>query len=73
MIVDDVIGMFLAGTITIQVSSTNTVLHTTFLPEVKKKLVDEIDSKLTPIADDLLNKFTTDVTDEFSYLLMCYF
>jgi len=53
VIIDDVWSMLLAGMKTIQVSSSNLIMWSTFHPEVKKRLVDEIDSKLNPIADNL--------------------
>jgi len=37
-IIDDIFGMFLAGTITIQVSSTNMILYSTFDQRVQKLL-----------------------------------
>lgn len=72
MIIDDVMGIFAAGMLTINISSSNVVMWQAYLPEVGKKLVAEIDSNLEPIADNLLEKFTIEVTEEFSYLLKCY-
>lgn len=72
MIIDDVWGMVLAGMKTIQVSSSNLVMYYTSLPEVKLQLKAEIDSKLGPISDNLDEKFTMELADEFTYLLRCY-
>ena len=68
-IIDDILGMFLAGTITIQVSSTNMILYSTYDQEVQKLLIEEVDRNLDPISDDLKNKFTIDVADNFDYML----
>ena len=67
-IIDEIMTMFLAGTITIQVSSSNMILHSTFYPRVQKLLNAEVDANLDPISDDFKNKFTIDVVDNFNYL-----
>jgi len=64
--------MFLAGMKTIQVSSSNTIMYLAGHPEIKQKLIAEVDSFLTPIADDLQEKSTMEIADQFSYLLYCY-
>lgn len=72
VIICDVLGMCMAGTTTIQVSSTSTVIMTMFNQDVKKRIVAEVDSVLGPISDDLLGKFTIETSDNLEYLMYCY-
>ena len=48
------------------------ILYSTFDPAVQEKLNAEVDANLDPISDDLKNKFTIDVADNFNYMFMCY-
>jgi cytochrome P450 len=54
------------------VSSSNLVTNSCFLPEIKKRLVDEIDARLDPLAENLQELFTLEEADSNEFLMRCY-
>ena len=72
-IIDDIIVMFLAGSKTIQGTTTNFVTHLTEFTELRDRFRAEIDPVLEPIKDDIQEKLTTEIVEEFSVLKMIYF
>jgi len=72
-IIDEIFTLFLAGSKTVQTTTTNLVCYLDKNPKEKKILVEEIDSKLSPIKDRLIEKFDQDLAEEFSYLRNCFY
>jgi cytochrome P450 len=73
IISDECAMMFLAGSKTIQASTSNLIMYLCNNPEIAKKLQAEIDSTLEPIKDDPMFKLTLERADEsFEYLMYCY-
>jgi cytochrome P450 len=50
--------MFLAGTKTVQNTTANILMYLQIYPKVLAKLQKEVDTKLEPIKDDLVNSMT---------------
>lgn len=71
-IIDEIYTMFLAGTKTVQTTTTNLFYYLEQYPEVKKKLLAEVDEKLSPISDDFIAKFSQKKADELEYLRYCF-
>lgn len=70
---DEVSMMLVAGSKTIQASTSNLIMYLCNNPEIAKKLQSEIDSTLEPIKDDPFTKLTLELADEsFEYLMYCY-
>ena len=65
LIVEECEMMFLAGSKSVQTATANLLMYLNHFPEVEKKLVAEIDEKLTPIKDDLMNGLTPEISEEF--------
>lgn len=72
LIIDDIFTMFLAGSKTVQSTTTNLLLHLEHYPQVKEKLLGEIDSLLEPIKGDLKSNFDIEVAEQFEYLRLCF-
>lgn len=72
-LIDEIFGVIFAGTKTTAIGTTNLIMHLQHNPEVKRKLLSEIDSKLDPISDDLVNKFDYDLAEEFDYVRSCFY
>lgn len=64
VIEDDIITFFFAGALTIQASTTNLILFTMNLPEVKAKMHAEIDPFMNYVQDDIDAKMTLEYADE---------
>lgn len=71
-IINEIIFMFLAGSKTVQLTTTNIICFAKECPETGAKLQAEIDSKIGPIQDDIAGKFSKDLADEFDYLKCCF-
>ena len=59
--------------ITVQLTTTNLICYCEKYPDVKRRLQEEIDSKLDPISDDIMGKFDQELSDSFDYLKCCFF
>ena len=71
-IVDDVIVMFIAGSKTLQTTTTNLITHLLHRPDIKEKLYAEVNPILERTQEDFMKLLTTDVIEELDYLKMCY-
>jgi len=64
--------MFLAGSKTVQTTTSNLIISMLFEPECYAKMRKEIDPYLDSIKDDIMGKMTLAGVDELEYLKMCY-
>ena len=71
-IIDDVLVMFIAGSKTVQITTTNLITSMLHEPEVYRKMRDEIDPMLERVKDDIMGKMTLQEVDELVYMKMCY-
>ena len=71
-IVDDIVVMFMAGSKTIQATSTNLITRLIEKPEILEKIRTEMKPGFDRCKDDLMKLFTTNEVDELEYLKMCY-
>lgn len=72
LIIDEIVILFLAGSKTVQLTTTNLFCYLEKEPEVRRKLQAEIDEKLGPIKDDINGKFDQELSDSFEYLKNCF-
>jgi len=72
-IIDEIVGLFAAGSKTVQTTTANLICYLEKHPQVKSKLQNEIDSKIGPIQDDIKGKFNKELAEEFEYLRDCFF
>jgi cytochrome P450 len=72
-IVNEILLFFLAGALTMSLSSANMVIfmNQSRNAHYKKQLLDEIDTVFKP-KKDLLNEFTNDDLDDLIFLKQCY-
>ena len=71
-IVDDVLIMFIAGSKTIQTTTTNFITHMLHRPDIKAKLDAELNPFLDKCKDNFMELMTTELVEELDYLKMCY-
>ena len=71
-IVDDVLVMFIAGSKTLQVTTTNLITHLLHRPDIKEKLYAEVNPILEKTHEDFMSLLNTEVIEELDYLKMCY-
>ena len=64
--------MFLAGSKTVQITTTNLITNLIHHPEVYQKLRAEIDPYMATVKDDIMNKMTLEGVDELPYTKMCF-
>ena len=72
-ITDDVIVMFLAGSKTLQTTTTNLITHLLHRPDIKEKIFQELNPVLEKCKEDFMTLLTTQEVDELEYLKMCYY
>lgn len=72
-IIDEFIGMFMAGMKTTQATTTNLIQYLIKFPDLKKQLLDEINPKLDLIKDDFREKLSWDIIDEFHFNRNCFY
>ena len=72
-IIDDIIILFIAGSKTIQATTTNFITHLLEDKELCDKFHAEIDPILDPIKDQIQEKLTTEIVEDFEYLKLVYF
>ena len=70
--IDDVLVMFIAGSKTIQTTTTNLITHLLHRSEIREKLYAEVNPVLERTKEDFMNLLTTDEVDQLDYLKMCY-
>lgn len=68
LIVDEIFLFFMAGMMTIQVSSTNTIYYMNMYPKYKKKVLQEIMPIVEKANENILNNLDYDTVMEFDYL-----
>ena len=61
--IDDVLVMFIAGSKTIQTTTTNLITHLLHRPEIKEKLYAEVNPVLERTKEDFMNLLTTEEGD----------
>ena len=64
MIEDEIITFFFAGALTIQVSTANLIMYSICLPQVKEKLMAEIDPQVRNASMDIDKLLNIDETDD---------
>lgn len=64
IIEDDILTFFFAGALTIQASTSNLIMYSINLPEVKSKILAEVDTLMDLCKDDVRNKLTVEVAEE---------
>ena len=64
VIIDDILTFFFAGALTIQASTSNLILYSINLPEVKTKMLAEIDPLMTSCSDNIQEKLTLEMAEE---------
>lgn len=70
---DDILTFFFAGALTIQASTSNLIMYSIMLPDVKKKILDEVDALMAVCKDDIRNKLTIEAAeDKLIYTRMAF-
>jgi len=64
VIEDDILTFFFAGALTIQASTSNLILYSINLPEVKTKMLAEIDPLMIFCSDNIQEKMTLEMAEE---------
>ena len=64
IIEDDILTFFFAGALTIQASTSNLIMYSINLPEVKKKILAESDALMAVCKDDVQNKMTLELCED---------
>ena len=72
-IIDDVIVMFIAGSKTVQATTTNFFTHMLHRPEVKAKVDAELTQFLEKCEEDFMDLMTTESVEELEYLRQCFY
>lgn len=72
-IVDDVVVMFIAGTKTVQGTTTNFLGNYTNREEFRKKLHEELDPFVEKIKHDWVNAYEFEMTEELDYTKQAYY
>ena len=71
-IIDDVFVMFLAGSKTVQTTTSNLITSLLFNPDVYKKFRAEVDPLMDRVKDDIVTKMSLEDVDNLEYMKMCY-
>lgn len=64
--------MFIAGSVTVQTTTSNLIISMLHEPECFSKLKKEIDTFMDEIKDDIMGKMTLAEVDELDYVKMSY-
>ena len=64
--------MFIAGSVTVQTTTSNLIISMLHEPECFAKLKKEIDPFMDKIKDDIMGKMTLAEVDELDYVKMSY-
>jgi cytochrome P450 len=72
-IIDDVIVMFIAGSKTVQATTTNFLCHMLHRPDLKEKVGLELDPFLEKCKDNFMDLMTTDAIEDLEYLRNAYY
>jgi cytochrome P450 len=72
--IDELLTIFLAGSKTVQISTNNLLCYLNEYPEVKAKLLNEIDGRIKSIGGDTEGpSFDYDLAEEFDYVRQCFY
>lgn len=71
-IIDDIFVMFLAGSKTVQTTTSNLITSLLFNTKVHEKFLKEVDPLMDRVKDDILNKMSHEDVEELDYVKMCY-
>ena len=71
-IIDDLFVMFIAGSKTVQTTTSNLITSMIYNPDKNAKMMAEIDPYMEKIQDDIQNKMNLEDVDELVYVKMCY-
>lgn len=74
-IIDEAVTFFFAGMVTLKVATCNMLIHLVRLPELKAKLIAEVDQITSKYKDskDFVEKYDMETADEFEYLRHCFY
>ena len=64
--------MFLAGSKTVQVTTSNLITSLLHNPDVHKKFLGEVDSLMDRVKDDIMGKMNYEDVENLEYVKMCY-
>jgi len=72
--IDELLTIFLAGSKTVQITTNNLLCYLNEYPEVKAKLLTEVDSRINSIGGDTEGpSFNYDLAEEFEYVRLCFY
>ena len=71
-IIDDIIVMYIAGSRTVQVTTSNLITSLLFNPECDKKLHEEVDPFMDRVKDDIMGKMNLEDVENLEYVKQCY-
>ena len=71
-IIDDLLVLFIAGSVTIQNTTTNFIGNMLSNPEEMKRLLACIDPFMDKVKDDIMEKMTVEAVDELEYVKLAY-
>ena len=71
-IIDDIIVMFIAGSKTVQSTTSNLITTMLHEPEVYAKLKAEVDPFMSKVKDDIMGKMNLESVEDLEYVKMCY-
>ena len=72
-IIDEMIGVVMAGVKTSQATQVNLIQYMITLPDIRQRVLDEINPKFEAIKDDFRGKLTWDILDTFEYTKNCFY
>jgi len=72
-IIDDVIVMFIAGSKTVQATTTNFFTHMLHRPEVRAKVDAELSPFLDKCKENFMELMTTEAIEDLDYLRQCFY
>ena len=64
--------MYIAGSKTVQTTTSNLITSLIFNPECYKKLHEETDPFMERVKDDIMGKMNLEDIDELEYVKQCY-
>ena len=73
LIVNELLTFWLAGMKTVQLSSSNTICYLDIYPEVKKKLLAEIEPVVAAAKDNIVEKLDFETVMDFEYLHQVFY
>lgn len=71
-IIDDIIVMYIAGSRTVQATTSNLITSLLFNPDCYTKLHEETDPLMERVKDDIMGKMNLEDIEELEYVKQCY-